>query len=576
MKKRAVLVLLGILIMSLLAPTNALSNSAPGTADIKSEEVLIQVKPTYPHRRFDEEYVRPQRVDIRDLTVQIEESLAAGRSPSELTSLIEHRDQLIAEVEAEKNALANEIIAYNARSFEPNLQAVEKFLDGLGVKSERGVDGVIQVRLPNALKAQVRSLPQVASLLPRNGIGVSLPDLDVSVPTVGATNFQTNGYSGSGIKIGVIDNGINTVDYVAVAGRKVCMTLDGSHGTGVAAVMAQNRAGSPLGVAPQVSIYDAATSLYGMGWRQAEVDTCVSWLASNGMHVANTSWNYGADSAAQNSYDWYGDRYAMVHTVSFGNTSDLSPGAPATSYNTVSVSASDDHNTTSRTDDSPATISLQGPLPDGRKRPDLSAPGVNITTLAGSLSGTSFSAPHIAGIAGLVTQSLLANGVTDNLQTRVRALLINSAENKRGTTKDPTYGWWHPQWGWGYLNGSQAYLDASSATPKTYISSVTQGGTTSLYFTATGGWNNVTLVWKRKMSDDKLTGWLSNLDLKVYNQATGLVVDASTSSVDNVEYVRFNGTAGTTYRIDVIGTSLSNTTSQYFGVASGQPLRTTP
>lgn len=337
-------------IAALVAPTHAgfASSAMPATTH---EEVQIQVKSSFPHRRFDEEDIRPHRVDIMNLTVRIEELQSRGINGPEVHALIAERDALLAEIEAEQIALAQEIIAHNRKAFEANLKTVEEFLIRRGLRPVRGTDGTLNVVLPTDLLAEVRALPQVAEIRPPVGPNKGKPHLAYSVPTVGATTFHNNGTTGTGIKVGIVDDGIGTTDFLSVSARKECVTPYDYHGKIVASVVGQNKTGSPKGVAYGVSLYDAVTYMQHIGFLQDQADACMSWLSSNGVNVANTSWSFDEDSQVERSYDWYADRYAMLHTISLGNIWTATvPEAPATSHNVVTVSGTDDRNTTSRSE----------------------------------------------------------------------------------------------------------------------------------------------------------------------------------------------------------------------------------
>lgn len=121
-----------------------------------------------------------------------------------------------------------------------------------------------------------------------------------------------------------------------------------------------------------------------------------------------------------------------------GGNSGPGPGSiDCGTRNALCVGAIDPQVVTDPSDDVIPDFSGRGPGPDGRRKPDLVAVGVIAaarSTFATSglglwrnVSGTSYSAPQVAGGAAL----LMGAGIRDPMA--IRALLIDSARQGRST-----------------------------------------------------------------------------------------------------------------------------------------------
>jgi subtilisin family serine protease len=191
------------------------------------------------------------------------------------------------------------------------------------------------------------------------------------------------------------------------------------------------------------------------------IGTALTWAADHGARVANISFavftNPTVTSAAQ-----YFQSKGGVTAVSAGNNGKYYTNADNIYMLTVSATDSND---------ALASWSNTGNFVD------LAAPGVGILTtgLGGgyvSGSGTSFSAPVVAGVAALVMSLNPSLSGTD-----VRTLLEQSADDLGSAGWDPSYGY-------GRVNAYKAVLAAGGAPPDTIpptasFSSPTNGASVS-------------------------------------------------------------------------------------------------
>lgn len=246
-----------------------------------------------------------------------------------------------------------------------------------------------------------------------------------SVPQIGAPEAWAEGYDGKGVKVAVLDSGIDpshpdVKDRIIgsksfVPGQEV---LDGNgHGTHVASTVAGSGAASGgvyKGVAPAADLL-VGKVLGNDGYGQnSGIIEAMEWAKDQGaevvsMSLGDTTPDDGSDPMAQ-AVDALSADSGPLFVIAAGNAYD--PGAiasPGSADKALTVAAVDGK-------DERAPFSSQGPLigTSGLK-PDISAPGVDITAAASqavpnangmyrTMSGTSMATPHIAGAAAILKQ----------------------------------------------------------------------------------------------------------------------------------------------------------------------------
>jgi subtilisin family serine protease len=150
----------------------------------------------------------------------------------------------------------------------------------------------------------------------------------------------------------------------------------------------------------------------------------------------------------------------IIVCVANGNDGDgaRTVGVPACEPSALSVGAVDMRGEL-------ASFSSRGPTQEDQTKPDVVAPGVNITSSTtglialmqagrdfvgtGSISGTSMATPFVAGWCGLAKQLYRANGI------ELTTTMVKDMMNKYGRQKDNLYGWGMPRWDYAksYLSG---------------------------------------------------------------------------------------------------------------------------
>jgi subtilisin family serine protease len=316
------------------------------------------------------------------------------------------------------------------------------------------------VVVPRADVARLARIPGVAEVWPSITYHALLdrtPQL-IGAPTVWGPTLAT---AGQGMKIGIIDDGIDqthpffdpsgyayppgfpkgqtayTTPKVIVArafppathayaGSTLPFDPDQSdHGLHVAGIAAGNngtttRTGIRLsGIAPRAYLgnYRAATipSQVGLNANSPELAAAVEAAVRDGMDVLNISFGETEIEPTRDLVDTAIEAAAkagVVTAVSAGNDGALGHGAinsPANADGAIAAAASSGGHGSIEVD-TPADFSSAGPTPYSlRFKPDVTAPGEDVASAAPGggfveLSGTSMSAPHVAGGAAVLLQ----------------------------------------------------------------------------------------------------------------------------------------------------------------------------
>ncbi|GAA1393283.1 S8 family serine peptidase [Catellatospora coxensis] len=307
--------------------------------------------------------------------------------------------------------------------------------------------------------------------------GLRKPTLDVSVPLTGAPTAWQAGLTGVGVKVGVIDTGVDQT-HPDLAGRVAAaenftaepdaLDLVG-HGTHVASTIAGTAAASDgrfKGMAPGASIYSAKVCTLD-GCPESAILAGMTWAAQQGVKVANMSLG-GPDSAGTDPIEAaladLTRQYGILFVVAAGNSGlagESTINSPGSVDEALTVGA------VAKTGEL-AEFSSRGPRAgDAGIKPDVTAPGVGILAARSStsdlypndenpqyasLSGTSMATPHVAGAAALLVQQH-----PDWTPERIKSTLMASAQ------PNDTIGVYEQ--GAGFLDVARALGQAVTANP---------------------------------------------------------------------------------------------------------------
>ncbi|MGW8885051.1 S8 family peptidase [Streptomyces sp. NPDC055749] len=262
--------------------------------------------------------------------------------------------------------------------------------------------------------------------------GVRKASLDRSVAQIGAPTAWKAGYTGKGVKIAVLDTGVDAThadlkDQV-VAEKNFSESADAldrfGHGTHVASIAAGTGAksgGTLKGVAPDAELLNGKVLDDNGYGNDSGILAGMEWAVAEGAAIVNLSLG-GGDTpeidALEAAVNKLSAEKGVLFAIAAGNEGEggaSTVGSPGSADAALTVGAVDDK-------DVLAPFSSRGPrVGDGAVKPDVTAPGVDITAAAApgsvidqevgqkppgylTISGTSMATPHVAGAAALLKQ----------------------------------------------------------------------------------------------------------------------------------------------------------------------------
>ena len=280
-------------------------------------------------------------------------------------------------------------------------------------------------------------------------------DLLVTAGYIRADEVRSLGYEGKGVKIGILDTGINDL-HPMLEGKVVQYSLTSQnesfflwlsppvnesyndlngHGTFVASIAGGND-GTYKGIAPQATLYNLKVlNRYGEGktsWLIQGIEKAIEL----DLDVINLSIGEAMYQEVNDPLLIAVEEASMNGIITVAAAGNYGPkgstiASPAVSNYAIAVGANWDETY------APVFTSV-GPRPDMVQGPDVLAPGVTIKAASASYpikywetrSGTSASAPHVAGAAALLLEAFPSS----NFYT-IKAAMVKGARD----IGDPPY-----------------------------------------------------------------------------------------------------------------------------------------
>lgn len=394
-------------------------------------------------------------------------------------------------------------------------------------------------------------------------------------------------YTKDDIVVGVIDTGIDAghvdLDNGKVIGWKDFVKGqtspydDQGHGTHVAGIATgEGEANSEYkGVAPGAALVGIKVLDRRGSGSMSDVTAGIDWAVQNkdtyGIEVLNLSLGTsqssdGTDStsvAVNNAVD-----AGLVVAVAAGNSGPeaYTIGSPGAAEKALTVGAGADPGENGFF---LADFSSRGYTADGRVKPDIFAPGYNITAPESGTgngyiahSGTSMATPFTAG-----TVALLLDANPSMKPSQVHSTLFNTAHDWGPAGKDPEYGYGRLD-GYAAVRSAGGFSGSNIAVPShEYADGNLSGSRDYDQFTVDVSNASYPLAVTMIMPDWQ-SGWFSSspdFDLYVYDASGNIVARSEGTTRQETVHFQPNGTG--TYTVEVY--SYSGSGKYFFDVSAG-------
>ncbi len=397
-----------------------------------------------------------------------------------------------------------------------------------------------------------------------NWFGVTKAKTDFGLD--GDRDGVLSSYSKNDVVVAVIDTGIDATHIDLDGGKvigwkdlvrsKTAPYDDNGHGTHVSGIIAGTGEGnvSYKGVASGVALVGIKVLDRRGSGSMSTVDAGIDWAIQNkdvyGIKVINLSLGTSTSSAGTDSTSLAVNRASasgIAVVVAAGNSgpAKYTIGSPGAASEAITVAAMAD---VGENGFNLASFSSRGPTADGRIKPDISAPGYNITAPKANstnayvtYSGTSMATPFTAGVIALMLDAKPTLTVTD-----IKNILNTTADDWGPTGIDIDYGKGRLQ-AYDAIKAAGNYTGTGPVVPSHNYYSGNLSGTG-----ASNNWTlNVASTSEPVAVTLVITDWTSSVDFDLYVYDPSGVLIGKSEGTTRQELVTFKPTVTGNYTIKV-------------------------
>jgi len=522
--------------------------------------------------------------------------------------VLQARAELVRRIDRVRTQMQHEIGAALTREVEPQQTAVTRLIESLGghVTNRLRIINAVAGRIPAAMIEALAASNDVVQIFPNTQV---VGHLDDSTCAIGTNSVWSYGVTGAGFQAAVLDTGVKKDHpFLAPAQLQTHVSLDfistqpgfadvlsdvdllghGTHVTGIVVSQLPTFLGVAHGafetihVKSLANVFPLPSGGAGLGYASDHI-AGAEWAvldAANPAEAINGSFGAPTTPVTSNitfqvsQFDWLIDKFGVGAAFAAGNDGQaaMSVNEPCIAFNAICVANFNDNNTCAIGNDFIASSSSAGPAPDGRRKPEISAPGTNITSMSlnnslATFSGTSMAAPHVAG-ALLLLSNL---GILD--PRAQRALLVNTSR----PVPNPLGGGsaWN---GYGALELSGAWFHRNDVYTSTIFDADIPQLTTRLYKGPMMTGERATLAVNRHFRKVNLpTGGynlipvVNSLTLSIYRESDNTQLSAAQpTTVDPLAVVQMNepGTVDTIVKVKSFGQFAHGPDTDIYGLAT--------